>query len=48
MELISEVFRPQQPGETISITEPGIARPARLTPKPSAPGELKASVAGEE
>ena len=47
MALTSEVFRPQQPGATRSITEPGMARPARFTPKPSAPGELKASVAGE-
>ena len=47
MSLISEVLRPQQPGATTSMTEPGTASPARLTPKPSAPGELKASVAGE-
>ena len=39
--------RPQQPGATNSITEPGTASPARFTPNPSAPGELKARVAGE-
>ncbi|WP_367112675.1 hypothetical protein [uncultured Clostridium sp.] len=41
------MFLPQQPGEISSITEPGTVNPARLTPKPCAPGELNASVAGE-
>jgi hypothetical protein len=45
---MEDVFLPQQPGDTISMTEPGTDRPALLTPKPSAPGELKARVAGEE
>ena len=31
----------------LSMIESGTARPARFTPNPSAPGELKASVAGE-
>ena len=47
MELISDVFRPQQPGATISMIESGTASPALFTPNPSAPGELKARVAGE-
>jgi hypothetical protein len=47
MRLMADVFLPQHPGETISMTDPGTASPARLTPYPSAPGELKASVAGE-
>jgi hypothetical protein len=47
MVLIEDVFRPQQPGDTINITDPGTERPALLTPKPSAPGELKDKVAGE-
>ena len=47
MELIRDVFRPQHPGATISMIESGTASPALLTPNPSAPGELKASVAGE-
>jgi hypothetical protein len=47
MELIMDVFRPQHPGATISMIESGIASPALFTPNPSAPGELKASVAGE-
>ena len=42
-----EVFRPQQPGETKSRTEPGILSAALFTPKPSAPGELKERAAGE-
>ena len=33
--------------QTISMIESGTARPALFTPNPSAPGELKASVAGE-
>ena len=41
------VLRPQQPGPTRSMTDPGMDRPARLTPKPWAPGELKARAAGE-
>ena len=44
---IPEVLRPQQPGEIRSSTEPGMLRAARFTPKPSAPGELKDSEAGE-
>jgi hypothetical protein len=47
MVLIEEVFLPQQPGETISMTDPGTESPALFTPNPSAPGELKARVAGE-
>ena len=47
MEEISEVFLPQQPGATISMIDSGTDRPALLTPNPSAPGELYASVAGE-
>ena len=47
MELRTDVLRPQHPGDTISMIESGTARPARLTPNPSAPGELNASVAGE-
>ena len=47
MLLIWEVFLPQQPGETISMTDCGMDNPARFTPYPSAPGELYASVAGE-
>ena len=47
MELIRDVFLPQQPGATISMIESGTASPALFTPKPSAPGELNASVAGE-
>jgi hypothetical protein len=47
MVLMEEVFLPQQPGDTISMTEPGTESPALLTPKPSAPGELKDKVAGE-
>ena len=47
MELIREVFLPQHPGATISIMESGTASPALFTPKPSAPGELNARVAGE-
>ena len=47
MVLIEEVFLPQQPGDTISMTDPGTDSPALLTPNPSAPGELKARVAGE-
>ena len=42
-----EVLRPQQPGDIRSSTEPGMLSAARLTPKPSAPGELKDSEAGE-
>ena len=38
---------PQHPGATISMIDPGTASPALFTPNPSAPGELKASVAGE-
>ena len=41
------VFRPQQAGATRSITEFGTASPALFTPKPCAPGELNANVAGE-
>jgi hypothetical protein len=40
MLLIWDVFLPQQGGDMISMTESGTARPARFTPKPSAPGEL--------
>ena len=40
MLLIWDVLRPQHPGETISMTDSGMERPARFTPKPSAPGEL--------
>ena len=47
MVLMEDVFLPQQPGDTISMTDPGTDNPALLTPNPSAPGELKASVAGE-
>ena len=47
IEDISDVLRPQHPGATMSITDSGTLRPALLTPKPSAPGELYASVAGE-
>ena len=47
MDVPKEVFLPQQPGDTISMTEPGTDSPALFTPNPSAPGELKARVAGE-
>ena len=43
----AEVFLPQQPGDTSSMTDSGTANPARLTPNPCAPGELNARVAGE-
>ena len=42
-----DVFLPQHPGATINMIDPGTASPALFTPNPSAPGELKASVAGE-
>ena len=45
--MIWEVLRPQHPGETSSITDPGIAIPARFTPNPWAPGELNERAAGE-
>ena len=34
-------------GPMRSMMDPGIDNPARFTPKPCAPGELKASAAGE-
>ena len=42
-----EVFLPQHPGDTTKSTEPGTVSEALFTPKPSAPGELNESAAGE-
>ncbi len=42
MKLITDVFRPQHPGATISMIESGTASPALFTPNPSAPWRVKA------
>ena len=47
MELIRDVFRPQHPGATIQHDRIRDSKSGSLHTDPSAPGELKASVAGE-